>query len=92
MGKKKEASHCRCNTDNRSVRRGDATLSPMELAVLRLSAQGYSQTDIAVQLAIKGRSVRTLRQNVKTQLGLHPDAVLFDVITEGRRQGFLPQK
>ena len=53
---------------------GDAELTPRELEVLQLLAEGMTQTQIARQLVISPRTVGTHIQNLLGKLGVHSRA------------------
>jgi DNA-binding NarL/FixJ family response regulator len=54
-----------------SVRRPLGTLSPRQLQVLRLVAQGHSTSEIAAQLAIGVKTVETHRGAIMKRLQIH---------------------
>lgn len=57
---------------------GDA-LSPRETEVLRLTALGYTASEIATRLHVSRRTVDTHRANLHHKLGVHTRAELVDL-------------
>jgi two-component system response regulator NreC len=67
----------------RAYRRGDrpqppagGQLSEREAEVLRLTAEGYSNSEIGQQLSLSAKTVDTYRQRITEKLGLHHRAEL----------------
>jgi two-component system response regulator NreC len=61
-------------------------LTPRELDVLRLLAQGYTNRQIATQLSISVRTVEGHRANLMSKLGLESR---LDLVNYARRQGLI---
>jgi DNA-binding NarL/FixJ family response regulator len=62
----------------KSAERSDAgTLTAREIEVLRLSALGHSNADIANQLFLSQRTVETHRSNIMKKLDLHTQTELI---------------
>jgi DNA-binding NarL/FixJ family response regulator len=58
------------------VRRGVGKLSPRQLQVLRLVAEGFTTPEIAAQLNLSGKTIETHRGEVMKRLGIHDLATL----------------
>lgn len=63
-------------------------LSKRELAVLRLVALGYTNTEIAAELYVSVRTVETHRAHVQQKLGIKARA---DLVRYARQQGLLDE-
>ncbi|MBW3662520.1 MAG: response regulator transcription factor [Actinobacteria bacterium] len=70
----------------RSQRRPVGALSPRELEVLQLLAEGLSNQDIADRLVLSISTVRNHVQNVITKLGVHSK---LEAVTTAMRQGII---
>lgn len=71
-------------TEKRSDR--EPVLSPREREVLRLTARGHSNAEIAQRLFVSTKTVDTYRARVMTKLGLHKRSELVEYAL---RQGLL---
>lgn len=65
---------------------GEPELSLREREVLRLTARGHSNTEIAAQLFLSTKTVDTYRARFMTKLGLHKRS---EVVEYALRQGLL---
>jgi len=65
----------------------DDLLTPREREVLRLSAEGYTSTEIAAALYISPRTAQTHRTNLMSKLGLHTQT---DLVRYAMRKGIIP--
>jgi DNA-binding NarL/FixJ family response regulator len=65
------------------------TLTTREREVLQLSAEGYTNSEIAARLGISTRTAETHRSHLMHKLGLHTQA---DLIRYALRRGIIPME
>ncbi|WP_237481426.1 response regulator transcription factor [Lichenibacterium dinghuense] len=65
---------------------GDDALSPREADVLRFTAQGFSNKEIAGRLAVSVKTVETYKARASDKLGLHSRA---EIVRYGAAKGWL---
>lgn len=70
----------------RSAEPGGADLSPRETEVLRYTAQGFSNKEIALQLDVSVKTVETYKARAAEKLGLRTRA---DIVRFGAARGWL---
>ena len=63
--------------DSAGQKDGVEVLTPRELEVLKLVAEGLRNKEMAAQLKISTRTVETHRQNLMKKLGIHSTAELL---------------
>jgi two-component system response regulator NreC len=65
------------------------TLTPLEREVLHLTAQGYTNAEIAKMLTLSSRTVETHRAHMMRKLGFHSQV---DLVRFALERGILPKK